>query len=200
MRSDLLKISMVTALGVLVATSDATAASRDNRDSKTSKSNSKKVVVAKKPTSISSSKVVYKNPTPTIKVARKLPPNTKVVKNKGVEIHISNGLFYRLISGKYVSVKAPTGLRLKTLPLGYSLVSILDRAYYYYQGTYYVQANNEYEVVSAPEDIIVPTLPQEAEQITIEGKDYYIYDGLIYSVVLTPDGKAFHVTGELTTR
>ncbi|MFR9603304.1 MAG: DUF6515 family protein [Rikenellaceae bacterium] len=192
------KISMIALLGVFVAMGSATAAPKDSKDNKSSKSNSKKTVVVKKPVTVSPSKVVYKSPTPAVKAVRTLPPNTKVVKNKGFEIHIANGFFYRLISGKYVSVKAPVGLRVKTLPLGYALVSILDRAYYYYQGTYYVQANNEYEVVGAPEEIIVPSLPAEAEQITIEGKDYYIYDGMIYSVVLTPDGKAFQVTGELS--
>lgn len=195
MRPDLFKISMIAALGIFVATDGASASNKKTSPQQSSNKKNKIVTPVKKV--VQPSKVVYKEPTPALKVVRTIPSTALVLNYKGLSLHLSNGLYYRREADKYISVSAPIGLKIQTLPVGYSLVHVLGKPYYYYQGTYYVQSKSEYEVVEAPADVIVATLPEEAEQITIEGKDYYIYNGNIYSIVITPDGKAFKMSGSL---
>ncbi|WP_196889188.1 DUF6515 family protein [Aureivirga sp. CE67] len=142
-------------------------------------------------------KVVYRKPTPKVRVVRTLPNSTVVIKKNGHRYHYHSGVYYRHINGKYVVVSAPYGIRVKTLPVGYKTVVVLGKPYYYYQGTYYVKKNKEYKVVEAPEDVVVYELPEEAEQVTIDGKNYYEYNGKLYKVVTKPEGKAFKVVGYL---
>ncbi|MFR9503699.1 MAG: DUF6515 family protein [Rikenellaceae bacterium] len=194
MRLDTFKISAIVALGVFVLLGEASASNSIQAPSSKKK---KEVVSSKNKVSVSPSNVVYKKNTPVVRVVRTLPSSAVVVKNKGVNIYINNGLFYRKEPDRYISIVAPVGLRVKTLPLGYAILNLLDKTYFYYEGTYYRQVRNEYEVVDAPEDIIVYTLPAEAELITIDGSEYYLYNGRVYSIVITPDGKAFKMSGEI---
>lgn len=195
---NLLKVSMITALGIFVASTEASAVNKkSDKKSTPSTSSAPKTTTTTKKVVVSPSKVVYKKPTPTVQAVRTIPKTTVVVKNKGLDYHYSNGSYYRYSGGRYIVVPAPKGARVKTLPIGYTLLKLLDRTYYYYQGAYYLQSGSSYQVVDAPQDIIVPTLPEESDLITMEGKDYYVYDGCIYSIVLTPDGKAFKMVGQL---
>ncbi len=163
-----------------------------------SKSPSK--VVSKKgaptPTIVKPSSVKYKN-TPTVKVVRTLPASHIVVKKGGISYYVSAGRYYRHDAGRYIAVAPPIGLRVSVLPVGYVALAGLATALYYYDGVYYQQSGSSYEVVEAPNEVTVSTLPIEADQVIIDGKDYYVYGGKIYSIVLTPDGKAFKVVGNL---
>ncbi|MFI3269305.1 MAG: DUF6515 family protein [Rikenellaceae bacterium] len=164
-----------------------------------SKSPSK--VVSKKgaptPTIVKPSSVVYKKSSPTVKVVRTLPASHIVVKKGGISYYVSAGRYYRHDAGRYIAVAPPIGLRVSVLPVGYVALAGFATALYYYDGVYYQQSGSSYEVVDAPNEVTVSTLPVEADQVTIDGKEYYIYDGKIYSIVLTPDGKAFKVVGNL---
>lgn len=194
MRADVLKISLGLAFSIVVAANEVSAMG----DSPYETSKKRVVVSSKSAVVISPSRVVYTSKTPTVKVVRTLPPVASVIKYKGVDIYFYNGVFYRKELDKFICIAAPVGLKIKVLPEGYTVVEISGRNYFYYEGTYYLKSNNEYEVVDAPTDVIVSTLPEEAEHITIDGKDYYLYNGKIYSIVITPDGKAFKMTGEIS--
>lgn len=131
------------------------------------------------------------------KSVQKLPPSAVTINRGGVSLHFSGGRYYRRGPGGYVAVAPPIGLRIGVLPVGFVVLNTLAATYYYYDGVYYEKSGNEYEVVKAPDDVVVKTLPEETSQVTIDGKEYYVYDSQIYSVVLTPDGKAFKLTGTL---
>ncbi len=184
-----MKLFNILAVALLLITTTVSTSAQSSK--KKSTPTTKKGIVAQP------SKVVYKNPAPSVKAVHKLPSTSITINNKGVNFHASNGRYYRHDGGRYIAVAPPRGMRIRTLPIGYSIVRLLDATYYYYQGVYYAQSGKEYVVVNAPEDIIVATLPEETEQITYEGKDYYIYMSDIYAVVITPDGKAFKKVGEL---
>ncbi len=141
--------------------------------------------------------VVYTKHTPTIRTIRTLPPTAITVKRSGVHYHCHAGLFYRHIDNRYIVVAPPIGLRIATLPVKATRIILTGRTYYYYGGTYYIKVKKEYEVVEAPKDIIVYSLPEEAEEIMIDGKRYFIYDNILYTIVHTPEGKGFKVTGKL---
>ncbi len=115
----------------------------------------------------------------------------------GVNFYFSAGRYYRHGPSGYIAVAPPIGLRISVLPVGFVVLNELARTLYYYDGVYYAKSGNEYEVVEAPDEVVVKTLPEETSQVTIDGKEYYVYDSQIYSVVLTPDGKAFKLTGTL---
>ena len=144
-------------------------------------------------------KVVYRNPAPAVRVVRTVPRTAVVVNYGGLRYHYSAGVYYRYYNGRYVVVSAPIGLRVRILPVGYRLIYVGPRAYYYYQGSYYikVEGTDEYETVEAPTDAVVHTLPEDTEEVEIDGKTFYEYNGILYKVVTTPEGKAFKVTGKL---
>ncbi|WP_196892037.1 DUF6515 family protein [Aureivirga marina] len=141
--------------------------------------------------------VVYRKPTPNVRVVRTLPESTVIIKRNGHRYHYHSGIYYRNINGRYVVVSAPKGIRVKTLPVGYHRIIVLGKPYFYYQGTYYIQSGKEYKVVDAPKEAVIFELPEEAEQVSIDGKNYYEYDGKLYKVVTTPEGKGFKVVGDL---
>lgn len=157
----------------------------------------KKVTTPAKKVVVHNTNVTYKKKTPYIKAVRVLPHSAVTIKRNGINFYFDNGYYYRRDADRYVMTPAPAGLRIKTLPIGHTILKLMNRAYYYYQGTYYIKSGLEYEVVDAPQDIIVYTLPAEAELIVIEGEKYYVYNGIIYSIVLTPEGKAFKMSGEI---
>ncbi len=189
MRRNVVKIALIAMLMLFVGSGSVIMA-KEQKSKRESNSTKKRIVV-------SPSRVVYKKTTPVVKAVRRVPSSAVVVKHNGINIHFHNGLFYRKEPDRYISIVAPIGLRISVLPVGYSLLRLIDRDYYYYEGTYYQEANNGYEVVEAPDDIIVSTLPEEAEQITVDGKEYYLYNGNLYSIVITPDGKAFKMSGQI---
>ncbi len=142
-------------------------------------------------------KVVY-NKKSSVTVKRSLPRAIKVT-HKQEHFSYQNGRYYKHLRGKYILVSPPRGLRVKVLPVGFITIVIRGRNYYHYEGVYYRKnlELNEYEVVEAPEDIIVYTLPEDTEEVEIDGKIYYESYGTLYKVVVTPEGKAFKVVGEL---
>ncbi len=158
---------------------------------------SSKVKATKPSVTIPSSKVVYKKPTPTIKATYSLPKSHTVVKRNGINFYISNGKYYRRDANRYIAVAPPIGLRVSVLPVGFVMLTQFATALYYYDGVYYEKSGSAYQVVEAPDEVIVTSLPEETELVTIDDKTYYIYGGNVYSVVYTPDGKVFKLTGNL---
>ncbi len=144
-------------------------------------------------------KVVYHNRRPAVRVVRTLPKTRVVVNYGGVRYYHSRGVYYRYHNGNYIIIAAPIGIRVNVLPIGYRVVVIGARTYYYYEGSYYIKIENteKYQVVKAPDDAVVKTLPEDVEEVEIDGKKYYQYDQTLYKVVVTPDGKAFKVVGQL---
>lgn len=146
---------------------------------------------------VSSPRVVYARPYPTVRAVRTLPSSAVVVRRGGVTYRHHAGLYYRPVNGRYVVVSAPIGVRVTALPVGYRRIVVAGVPYFYFQGNYYVTVNGGYEVVQPPLDSVVYELPEDAEALTIEGSNYYAYGGTLYKVVTTPEGKAFKVVGDL---
>lgn len=195
MRTNILKTLLIAIVGIFLSLTEISASNK--KDTKKPSIPSKNNAPTPSKRIVPLSKIVYKKPTPTVKAVRTIPKGSVIIKIKGVDYHYSNGLYYRYSGGRYILVPAPRGAKVRALPLGFTILELMGRTYYYSQGAYYIQSSGGYQVVDAPQEVVVPTLPEDAEQITIEGKDYYIYDGCIYSIVITPDGKAFKKTGEL---
>jgi hypothetical protein len=84
-------------------------------------------------------------------VARLPRERTRVVV-AGKEFFYSRGVFYRSGPKGYVTVAAPSGARIRVLPVGYVTIRIGAIPYYYYYGTYYQfdPASKVYTVVSPP--------------------------------------------------
>ncbi len=142
-------------------------------------------------------RVKYTRPTPVVRGVRTLPHTATLIKKGNAHYYYNNGRYYRHDGGRYIIATPPLGIRVRALPIGYTTLRVLNRLYYYHSGTYYTQARGYYEVVRAPQDVIVKTLPEEADHVIIDGKNYYIYNGDVYSIVNTPYGRAFKLTGQL---
>lgn len=210
-KSRLPQIAMAAILACFVSTQVSVAAnskeyrrttttSNNNTSSKTTTTTSKSTSTSSKKTTttkvVTPSAVTYSK-TPVVQSIRSIPSTATVVKKSGISYYFYNGRYYRKESNSYIVVTAPKGVKVTTLPVGYVTLSLLSKTYYYFEGTYYTKKSNQYEVVEAPEDIVVYTLPAEADLVVIDGSEYYIYDGCIYSIVVTPEGKAFKMTGYL---
>ena len=80
------------------------------------------------------------------------------------------------------------GLRLKGLPIGYRIIPVGEKNYFYYFGTFYGQVENSdnYEVVTPPETAIVDGLPDGYTIRKIDGIEYYYLNGTYYAEVDAP--------------
>ncbi len=73
-----------------------------------------------------------------------------------------------------------SGMRIGSLPLGYSRLSVSGIPYYYYEGVYYEPQASGYIVVTPPIGAIVPELPPGAEAIYVGPTIYYYAGGAFY--------------------
>tara|TARA_B100001778_G_C18590876_1_gene632230 strand:- start:890 stop:1522 length:633 start_codon:yes stop_codon:yes gene_type:complete len=98
----------------------------------------------------------------------------------GFRYRYHSGVWYKPSGKKWLVVRSPYGIRIKTLPVGYRRCIVGPRTYYYYYGTYYIKSNNEYEVVEAPTGAEIGSLPDGYNTITVNGQDYYELDDIYY--------------------
>lgn len=74
--------------------------------------------------------------------------NPRVVVHKNVKYYRSGGVWYVKKNRRYVTVAAPVGVRVKTLPTGYRVVKLRGVKYYRYKGVYYKRTGRNYVVVN----------------------------------------------------
>ncbi|MEM7486035.1 MAG: DUF6515 family protein [Bacteroidota bacterium] len=158
--------------------------------------NAQRVVVRTPRTNvITTPRVVYTRPVPTVRVVRTIPARAVVMNYGGLRYHYFGGLFYRYLNGSYIVVNPPVGITVESLPEGYKQVVVGTDIYFYSSGNFYVQEDRQYKIVEPPLNAIVYDLPNEAEKVKIDGETYYQYNETLYQKVKTVGGKGYKVVG-----
>jgi hypothetical protein len=117
---------------------------------------------------------------------------------KGHRMHYHNGIFYKTNGPKYIVTRAPHGIRIKVLPLGYKRFILDKRTCFYYYGTFYqkVDGADEFEVIQAPAGAVVDAIPEGYETVVIDGIEYYTLDDVKYKTKELNNGEiAYEVVG-----
>jgi hypothetical protein len=112
----------------------------------------------------------------------------------GLSYNYYNGYWYRPYGSSFHIILPPIGIRIGTLPIGYSPVFGPWGNYYYYNNVFYrqpVDNSNDYEVVDTPIGAQVPELPKGAEVRVIDAQKYYELDGTFYKEDLR-DGQIWY--------
>lgn len=112
----------------------------------------------------------------------------------GIPYNYYNGYWYRPYGASFQIIAPPFGIRISSLPFGYSPIYGPWGDYYYYNNIFYrhpVNDNSQYEVVDAPLGAQVPELPKGAEVRVIDAQKYYELDGNFYKEDLR-DGQIWY--------
>ncbi|WP_299536120.1 DUF6515 family protein [Ulvibacterium sp.] len=72
----------------------------------------------------------------------------RLVVHRGVNFHVSNGVWYRFRGGRYVVSAAPVGIQVRHLPRGNKVVRINGRKLYRYRGVWYKKYGRGYMIVN----------------------------------------------------
>lgn len=86
---------------------------------------------------------------------RELPRGYARVHNGPMDYYYWEGMFYRLISGRYVVVSPPVGVVVTTIPQGCQPVIVDGVAYYNINGVTYMATPGGYQVVPQPKTIVI---------------------------------------------
>ena len=112
----------------------------------------------------------------------------------GFPYYYTDGLYYSYYSGYYQPVFPPFGIRISTLPFGYSRFYVGLDPFYYYNGIYYREYdNNNYEVVDAPMGATVSSLPTGAKSALINGEKFYELNGTYYKEDRDSKGRTVYI-------
>jgi len=129
------------------------------------------------------------------------PARTTTIKSKqNMAYHYREGVYYQPSQGgSYKVGPAPVGIRIKTLPKGFTKVLLGGISYFYYYGTFYRNADqSSYEVVIPPIGAVVYDLPSGYEKISLEGFTYYTFEGIYYKTIIDSNGEvAYQVVGDI---
>ncbi|TNE59244.1 MAG: hypothetical protein EP344_08710 [Bacteroidetes bacterium] len=112
------------------------------------------------------------------------PKHTVQVYHGGHAYYYNSGVYYHYDHNRYVVVRPPIGIRIRTLPAHCRTFYRAGRPYYYYYGTYYTYRSGYYEVIAPPVGSLVESIPDGYETLYIDGDTYYIVDGVQYKAVL----------------
>jgi hypothetical protein len=129
----------------------------------------------------------YEHPKPMPKYGHtttKVPKYSNKIYHGNTYYYYNNGIYYRPYNNSYVVTRAPIGVRVGILPVGYRPVVINRTNYYYYYGTYYTKNNDYYEVIAPPVGAVVENIPTGYEKIEINGETYFIADGIQYKAII----------------
>ncbi len=99
----------------------------------------------------------------------------------GMAYRYQRGYYYRPMGSSFQMVIPPFGLRINTLPIGYSTVMVGAMPYYYYNNVYYKKHDTDYEVVAPPLGAVVKTLPAGTSVKVINGQKYHEQNGTYYA-------------------
>ena len=104
--------------------------------------------------------------------------------------------FYRPYGSVFQLVVPPIGVRIATLPFGYSRFYLGLNPYYYDDGIFYRPYARGYEVIDPPLGAVVERLPRGSKVKTINGGKYYEYSGTYYQEQLDNKGRvSYKVVG-----
>ena len=121
---------------------------------------------------------------------------------RGIGYRFHKGVWYRPRGARFIVVRAPLGIRVRALPVGYTRIVVGPRPYFYY-GTFYVKTDGqeeEYEVVEAPAGAEVDALPEGYEVVNINGEEYYQLDDVYYKPKIYDNGDESYAVVEDPTK
>ena len=122
-----------------------------------------------------------------------VPKGFYVYPYHGVKYHYYNGIYYKPVGTKYVIVRPPAGIRVRTLPTSTVHFVINGRNYFYYYGTYYVKStNDEFISVAPPVGAQVDALPDGYRKVIIDDQVYYEFEGTYYKAFMYNDGEVWY--------
>jgi len=129
------------------------------------------------------------------KVVRKLGTSAVRIGFRGAHFHFHNGVWYRPYKKQFIVARAPFGIRVRVLPVGYRRIVVGPRPYFYYYGTYYVKVENseEYEVITAPIGATVDALPDGYKIVKVKDIEYYQLDDVYYEPRIDEENKEYYV-------
>ncbi len=109
--------------------------------------------------------------------------------NSDQQVYYDNGIYYVKENGHYKVIPAPTGAQVKTIPDGFTKLTLNDTVYFYDGGVYYIQKDSKYIVVAAPVGLIIPYLPTDGvSKKQVNSKTYFVFNKDYY-VEVENDGK-----------
>ena len=122
------------------------------------------------------------------------PHNSISIYFGGSPYYYTGGSYYSYYSGYYQPVFPPFGIRIGSLPFGYSRFYVGVDPFYYYNGIYYRQYDdNNYEVVDAPMGATVSSLPTGAKSVSINGEKFYELNGTYYKEDRNEKGNTVYI-------
>jgi len=82
---------------------------------------------------------------------------------RGIEYYFWEGMFYRLLFGRYEVVPAPVGVIVAEIPTGCQPVVVAGTAYYSVNDVTYVSTSSGYKVVPEPKVVVIDKAEIRAE-------------------------------------
>ncbi|MEM9024288.1 MAG: DUF6515 family protein, partial [Bacteroidota bacterium] len=122
-------------------------------------------------------------------VVAKVPNGAVVIRHRNVRYRFYGGVCYRPQGSGFVVVRAPIGLRVAVLPVGYQRLVVRQRTVYYYYGTYYAAQGDQYAVIDAPEGATVNALPEGYNTVEHAGEEFLELDDVYYRPVQDDAGE-----------
>jgi hypothetical protein len=111
----------------------------------------------------------------------KPPQPDTVVHAARAPYHYADGVYCVKKSATcYVTVPAPTGAVIASLPDGAATVPHDGETYHYYVGSWYERTRKGYRVVAAPVGATVAYAPKGARKKAIDDRTYYVHAGVYY--------------------
>ncbi len=130
------------------------------------------------------------------KVIRTLAVGHISIRHSGIHYRFHRGVWYQPRGKKFVVVRAPFGVRIRTLPTGYRRIIIGSRPYFYYYGTFYVKTSDpetEYEVIDAPIGAEIDALPDGYKVVVVDDYEYYLLDNTYYEARINDNDEEYYI-------
>ncbi|NER17269.1 DUF6515 family protein [Spongiivirga citrea] len=126
----------------------------------------------------------------------------RTIAYRGVGFRFYKGIWYRPSGRRLVVARAPFGVRVKVLPVGYSRFVIGLRPYFYYYGTFYtkVDGTDEYQVVEPPIGAEIDALPDGYKIVEVNGQEYYKLENTYYEAHIDDNENEYYVVVADPTR
>ncbi len=113
----------------------------------------------------------------------------------GIGYRFHKGIWYRPKGSRFIVARAPFGVRVRVLPVGYRRLLVGRNTYFYYYGTYYSKIidSDEYQVVKAPIGAEVDALPEGYEIVKANGIEYYKFEDTYYEPRIDEENTTHYV-------
>lgn len=123
------------------------------------------------------------------------PKGALLFNHAGIKFHYHSGIFYKTAGSSYIIVKAPIGIRVKTLPDAKIKFVLNGRKYFYYYGTFYVRADDDSDFITVepPVGARVDALPDGYKEVEIKGEEYFEFEGTYYKAITKDDEEWYEV-------